>query len=144
MQFKYSRHQTGGTLRDQGSGGGGCRNFCCDVAAGPLRCEMVGEGNWSTDGSKTPKELTRLLRTISRFRGQGANSQSKNPSSRYETCQCKAGLMYSNAWGWFSMSEKTLISAVVSLCLRAFVWCTSNVNETHFKLVVRNYFRYLY
>lgn len=33
-----------------------CRNFCCDAEAGSLRCEMAGEGNGSTDGSKTPTE----------------------------------------------------------------------------------------
>jgi len=82
-----------------------CRNFCCNVAAGPLRCEMAGERNGSTDGSKTPTELTRLLHAISRFPGQGANSQSQNPNSRYETRERKAGLMYSDAWAWLSMSE---------------------------------------
>jgi hypothetical protein len=80
---------------------------------------MAGEGNGSIDGSKTPTELTRLLHGISRFWGQGVNSQSKNPNSSYDTHEHKAGLMYSDAWGWLSMSERTLISAVVSSCLRA-------------------------
>jgi hypothetical protein len=38
-----------------------CSNFCWNVAAGPLNCEMAGEGNGSTDVSKTPTEFTRLL-----------------------------------------------------------------------------------
>lgn len=76
-----------------------CSNFCCNVTAGSLRCEMVGEGNGSTDGSKTPTELTRLLHAISKFGGQGANSQSKNPYSRYETRERKAYHMDSDAWG---------------------------------------------
>jgi len=44
----------------------------------------------------------------------------EQPNSRYETRECKAGLMYSDALGWLSMSERTLISAVVSSCLRAY------------------------
>jgi len=43
----------------------------------------------------------------------------EQPDSRYETLERKAGLRYSDAWGWLSMSERTLISAVVSSCLRA-------------------------
>lgn len=82
IKFQYSRHQSSGTLRDQGSRGKKCRNFFCDVGTGPLRCEMAGEGNGSTAVSKTPTDSTGLLHAISRFRGQFSNSQSKNPHSR--------------------------------------------------------------
>jgi len=43
----------------------------------------------------------------------------EQPDSRYKTLERKAGLRYSDAWGWLSMSERTLISAGVSSCLRA-------------------------
>jgi hypothetical protein len=85
-----------------------CRNFCCDNAADPLRCEITGEGDGSTDDSRTPTELTRLLHAISRFQ---AKVQIVNQKTEFQEMKhVNAGLMYSDAWGWLSMSERPLIS----------------------------------